>query len=96
MNLKKMIKDTGLNTIGFAIYIIAQQLILLPIISKFTNDEIYSNFVIYLSILNIIANSTGGDVGNTRIVLSLHAKSKWIVQPKMINDHGRENEIFRR
>lgn len=68
MNLKKMIKDTGLNTIGFAIYIIAQQLILLPIISKFTNDEIYSNFVIYLSILNIIANSTGGEVGNTRIV----------------------------
>ena len=76
MKLKTMIKDTGLNTLGFGIYIVAQQLILLPLISKFTNDIIYSNFVIYLSVLNIIANSTGGEVGNVRIVKDSIYKEK--------------------
>lgn len=77
MKIKRMIRDTGLNTLGFAIYIIAQQLILLPVISRFTTDEIYSNFVIYLSVLNIIANSTGGEVGNVRIVKdSIYQKLK--------------------
>ncbi len=65
---KKFILDVVINMLGFGLYIIAQQIILLPLISKYTNDVVFSNIVIYISILNIICNSTGGELGNARIV----------------------------
>lgn len=65
---KKFLLDVIVNMFGFGLYIVAQQIILLPIISKFTNDVVFSNIVVYISILNIICNSTGGELGNTRIV----------------------------
>lgn len=65
---KNFLLDVMVNMLGFGLYIVAQQIILLPIISKFTNDIVYSNIVIYISVLNIICNSTGGELGNTRIV----------------------------
>ena len=71
MNIKKgkiFLKDVTLNMIGFAIYCVAQQIILMPIISKLVDDNTFSNIVIYISILNIICNSTGGEVGNVRLV----------------------------
>ena len=54
---KKFILDVVINMLGFGLYIIAQQIILLPLISKYTNDVVFSNIVIYISILNITYDS---------------------------------------
>ena len=37
-----------LNMIGFGIYIIAQQILLLPRLKSMAKDEIYTNIVIYI------------------------------------------------
>lgn len=67
-NYKSYISDMVLNIIGFAIYIFAQQILLLPILAKMVNDDIYSGIVLYISILNVVCNITGGELGNVRLV----------------------------
>lgn len=80
MNLLKKYKvflsDMFLNMVGFGIYIIAQQILLLPILAKIVNDEIYSSIVLYISILNVICNVTGGELGNVRLVRDSVYKEK--------------------
>ncbi|MBQ7410837.1 MAG: hypothetical protein IJW20_05610 [Clostridia bacterium] len=73
---KFFISDMFLNMVGFAIYIIAQQILLLPILAKIVNDEIYSSIVLYISILNVICNVTGGELGNVRLVRDSVYKEK--------------------
>lgn len=65
---KMFASDVVLNMIAFAIYTISQQVVLLPIISKNVSDEIFSNFLMYISVFNIIANVCGSELGIVRQV----------------------------
>ena len=71
---KKYFSDMILNMIGFAIYIVAQQILLLPILAKSVTDEVYAVIVLYLSILNVVCNVTGGELGNVRLVMDSEYK----------------------
>lgn len=76
---KIFLSDMILNMIGFGIYIIAQQIILLPILAKTVDDTIYSSLVLYISILNVICNVTGGELGNVRLVRDSDYKEKGVI-----------------
>ena len=76
---KSFFSDMILNMIGFGIYIIAQQIVLLPILAKTVDDTIYSSLVLYISILNVICNVTGGELGNERLVRDSDYKEKSII-----------------
>ena len=73
---KNFFSDMILNMIGFGIYIIAQQILLLPILAKIVDDTVYSNIVLYISILNVVCNVTGGELGNVRLVRDSAYKEK--------------------
>ena len=73
---KNFFSDMILNMIGFGIYIIAQQILLLPVLAKIVYDTIYSNIVLYISILNVVCNVTGGELGNVRLVRDSAYKEK--------------------
>lgn len=76
---KCFLSDMMLNMIGFGIYIIAQQILLLPKLKSMATDEIYANIVLYISILNVVCNVTGGELGNVRLVRDSNYKDKNIV-----------------
>lgn len=76
---KNFLSDMVLNMIGFGIYIFAQQILLLPILAKIVDDNIYSSVVLYLSILNVICNVTGGELGNVRLVRDSNYKDKNLI-----------------
>lgn len=76
---KNFASDMILNMIGFGIYIISQQIILLPILDKIVSEDIYANIVLYISILNVVCNTTGGELGNVRLVRDSEYKSKNII-----------------
>lgn len=59
---KNFLSDVMLNMIGFGIYIVSQQILLLPLLNKMVNDDIYSSFVLYISVLNVICNVTGSEL----------------------------------
>lgn len=65
---KMFASDVVLNMIAFAIYTISQQVVLLPILSKMVSDDTFSNFLMYISVFNIIANVCGGELGIVRQV----------------------------
>lgn len=76
---KNFLSDMILNMIGFGIYIISQQIILLPILAKNVDDTIYSSLVLYISILNVVCNVTGGELGNVRLVRDSEYKQKGVI-----------------
>lgn len=76
---KSFLSDVILNMIGFGIYIVAQQIILLPILAKTVSDDIYSKFVLYISILNVVCNVTGGELGNVRLVRDSDYREKNLI-----------------
>lgn len=76
---KNFLSDIVLNMIGFGIYIVSQQILLLPLLAKMVNNDIYSSFVLYISILNVVCNVTGGELGNVRLVRDSEYKEKNII-----------------
>ena len=44
---KFFLSDMFLNMVGFGIYIVSQQILLLPILAKIVEDEVYSSFVLF-------------------------------------------------
>jgi len=76
---KFFLSDMFLNMVGFGIYIVSQQILLLPILAKIVEDEVYSSFVLFLSILNVVCNVVGGELGNTRLVRDSDYKEKEIM-----------------
>lgn len=76
---KNFFSDMILNMIGFGIYIVSQQIILLPILNKVVEENIYANIVLYISILNVVCNTTGGELGNVRLVRDSEYKAKNII-----------------
>lgn len=81
---KNFFSDMILNMIGFGIYIVAQQILLLPILAKLVNDDIYSSVVLYISILNVVCNVTGGELGNVRMV-----RNNTYVEKNIVGDFTR-------
>ena len=65
---KKIVTDLFFNTFGFGIYIIAQQIILLPIMAKVFDENEFSKIVLYISIFAIITNVLGNELGIVRQV----------------------------
>lgn len=76
---KNFMSDMILNMIGFGIYIVSQQILLLPILAKVVNDEVYASIVLYISILNVVCNVTGGELGNVRLVKDADYKKNNII-----------------
>lgn len=71
---KKIIKDLFFNMFGFGIYIVAQQLLLMPIMAQFFPEEQFSKIVLYTSIFAIITNVLGSELGTVRQVKSEEVK----------------------
>ena len=72
MKLKKyepFFKDLFLNTFSFAIYILAQQILFMPLMGKMLSEDMFANFVIYISIFSILTNSLGNELGITSQVI---------------------------
>ena len=65
---KKIIIDLFFNTFGFGIYMIAQQIILLPIMAQVFPETEFSKIVLYVSIYAIITNVLGSELGIVRQV----------------------------
>lgn len=76
---KSFLSDVVLNMIGFGIYIVSQQIILLPLFKKMVDYNIYSSMVLYISILNVVCNVTGGELGNVRLVQDGNYKEKNLI-----------------
>lgn len=76
---KNFLSDMFLNMVGFAIYIAAQQIVLLPTIAGTVDDTVYSSLVLYIAILNVICNVTGGELGNIRLIRDSDYKERGIV-----------------
>jgi membrane protein len=70
--------------VGFGIYVVSQKIILLPIIAKQVNDNVYTSLTLFMSILNIFCNVTGGELGNVRLIKNNDYKDK-----KVIGDFSR-------
>lgn len=66
--VKKFTGDVFFNTLAFAIYIFAQQICVLPILARKTDDNLFSIVVIFISVYSIICNSIGNELGITRQV----------------------------
>lgn len=60
---KNLIKDLFFNTLGFGIYILTQQILLMPIMAKILPDEDFAKTVLYISIFAIITNVLGSELG---------------------------------
>lgn len=65
---KDVIKDLIYNTLGFGIYIAAQQILLMPIMARIFPEEDFSRIVLYVSIFAIITNVLGSELGIVRQV----------------------------
>lgn len=65
---KDFIKDMFANTFSFGIYIIAQQIILMPIMATMLNQQDYANYIIYISVFSLITNVLGSELGIVRQV----------------------------
>lgn len=76
---KVFLSDMFLNMVGFGIYIVAQQILFLPILAKLVNDDIYSSIVLYISILNVVCNVTGGELGNVRLIRDSEYKASKVI-----------------
>ncbi len=76
---KEFFKDLLVNTFSFAIYILAQQLLFMPIMGKMLPERSFANFVIYSSIFSILTNSLGNELGITnQVVDTKNDDSKYI------------------
>lgn len=66
--IKHFVKDMFFNTFSFGIYIIAQQVIFMPLMGKWLIESDFSKLVIYISVFSIISNTLGSELGITRQV----------------------------
>ncbi len=63
---KGFLIDFIVNAIALTVYIVSQQLILMPIMSKMLNESSFALFVMYISIFAIISNTLGSELGIVR------------------------------
>lgn len=71
MNAKRWIphlRDMGVNTIAFGLYIGFQQLVIMPTLSNMSDAATYSGIIIFLSIFHMTCSVIGEELGNTRML----------------------------
>lgn len=73
---KKMFSDLIINTIAFGIYMIAQQIILMPILNKLVTEEQFTIFVMFFSVFSIMSNSFGSQLGIVRQIREEYNENK--------------------
>ncbi|MCQ4635283.1 hypothetical protein NE619_00870 [Anaerovorax odorimutans] len=79
-HVKKFTGDVFFNIVAFSIYIIGQQILLLPILARNTNDKGFSSIVVFISIFSIITNTLGSELGVTRQIKKEDDENKGIDQ----------------
>lgn len=80
---KKILLEFITNVFSFSLFILAQQIIALPIISRFYNAEQFGKIVILVGFIGIITSMFGFSIGNARLLdqrfyNSLYLKAFWI------------------
>ncbi|WP_461816145.1 lipopolysaccharide biosynthesis protein [Faecalimonas sp.] len=65
---KNIVGDLLYNTLGFGIYILTQQILLMPIMSRILSRNQFSKMTIYLSVYAILTNVFGSELGIVRQV----------------------------
>ena len=51
--LNKNIRDFSVYTFAFGLYVFSQQVLIMPIISRNTNEEIFSEIILFITFFNI-------------------------------------------
>ena len=69
MSKKKFIKDIIVNSFSFGVYVISQQLILMPLMGKMLDERSFASYIIFISVFSIISNSLGSELGIVRQIL---------------------------
>ena len=65
--LNKNIRDFSVYTFAFGLYIFSQQVLIMPIISRNTNEKIFSEIILFITFFNIFCIVIGDELSNTRI-----------------------------
>lgn len=68
LKYKKTLFEFSSNVISFSILIIVQQIIALPIISRFYSAETFGKIIIAIGISNIVTSMFGFSIGNARLL----------------------------
>lgn len=63
LNKKKFMNALFINTMSFAIYIIAQQLLFMPLMGRWLDHKVFADFVVYIAVFSIASNALGGELG---------------------------------
>jgi O-antigen/teichoic acid export membrane protein len=77
------IKNSGFGIASFGIYIVAQQIFIMPALSKMTTDIEFSNLILFITIFNILCMVIGEELGNTKLV-----QNKIYVEKNISGDFG--------
>ena len=64
------IRDVGLNTLAFGIYVAAQQLLFFPVLSRIGDNDSFAQVILFVTVSGVIANVIGGEMANTALVRS--------------------------
>ena len=65
--LNKNIRDFSVYTFAFGLYVFSQQVLIMPIISRNTNEKIFSEIILFTTFFNIFCIVIGDELSNTRI-----------------------------
>ena len=65
--LNKNIRDFSVYTFAFGLYVFSQQVLIMPIISRNTNEKIFSEIILFITFFNIFCIVIGDELSNTRI-----------------------------
>ena len=65
--LNKNLRDFSVYTFAFGLYVFSQQVLIMPIISRNTNAEIFSEIILFITFFNIFCIVIGDELSNTRI-----------------------------
>ena len=76
--LRLFSKDIFFNTIAFGLVILAQHIIVLPILARHLDENTFANSILFVTILNFISLILGNDIGNTKMILNSEYKSSGI------------------
>lgn len=74
------LRDAVLNMFAFSLYIVSQQIILLPVLAKMLDETSFANIIIFISFMNVFCNVLGGQIGVTRQLRSSYYNDKEIEQ----------------
>lgn len=75
-----VVRHSLLNTIAFGVYVISQQILLLPALAAALSPSLSASLFIFISIFSIATNTLGNELGITQQLLAKGNISKDVVQ----------------